>query len=322
MIERELGQPLATLYRSFDERRSPPPRSPRSISPSPPRASEVAVKVLRPGIDAAFARDLDLFFWLAEPDRAAASRASRRLKPREVVADAGAVGAARDGFALRGGRRLGAGATISRDDPSFRVPQVDWRRTARQVLTLERVGGIRDRRPRRADRRRARSARHHGQGGERLLQPGVPRRLLPRRSASRQSVHRRGRAPSSRSISASWAGSTARRAITSPTCCWLSSTGDYRRVAEVHFEAGYVPRASVARLVRPGLPRHRRADPRPAAARDLARPAAGAAVPGHRAVRDGDAAAAAAAAEDHGAGRRGRADARSRRSTCGRWRAR
>jgi ubiquinone biosynthesis protein len=37
-------------------------------------------------------------------------------------------------------------------------------------------------------------------------------------------------------------------------------TRDYRRTAEVHFEAGYVP-ASLGREFRAGDPRHRRADP-------------------------------------------------------------
>jgi ubiquinone biosynthesis protein len=40
-------------------------------------------------------------------------------------------------------------------------------------------------------------------------------------------------------------------------------TRDYRRVAEVHFEAGYVP-AIIRRRFRPGDPRHWRADPRQA----------------------------------------------------------
>ena len=41
-------------------------------------------------------------------------------------------------------------------------------------------------------------------------------------------------------------------------------TRDYRRVAEVHFEAGYVPRTHNVASLRAGDPRHRRADPRPA----------------------------------------------------------
>ena len=90
-------------------------------------------------------------------------------------------------------------------------------------------------------------------------------------------------------------------------------SGDYRRVAEVHFDAGYVPRRPLDRRVHAGLPFDRRADPRSAAARDFDRQTAGATLSGHRAVRDGDAAATAAAAKDDDAGRRHRPAARSER---------
>ena len=41
-------------------------------------------------------------------------------------------------------------AENTRDDPDFRVPQVDWDRTARDVLTLEWIEGDAAVRPRRA----------------------------------------------------------------------------------------------------------------------------------------------------------------------------
>ena len=44
---------------------------------------------------------------------------------------------------------------------------------------------------------------------------------------------------------------------------------DYQRIAEVHIEAGYVPRDPLGRGFRAGAPRHRRADPRPPRQRDL-----------------------------------------------------
>ena len=46
----------------------------------------------------------------------------------------------------------------------------------------------------------------------------------------------------SRSISASWAGSGRRSGASSPKSCYGFITRDYHRTAEVHFEAGYVPR--------------------------------------------------------------------------------
>jgi hypothetical protein len=50
-------------------------------------------------------------------------------------------------------------------------------------------------------------------------------------------------------------------------------TRDYRRVADVHFEAGYVPARSRSGEFCPGHPRDRRADPRPAGGNHLHGPA-------------------------------------------------
>ena len=84
LIEAEFARPLDGLFASFDE----PAIAAASIAQvhfaRTTDGHEVAVKVLRPGIAAAFARDLDLFLWLAD----LAERlqpALRRLKPVEVV---------------------------------------------------------------------------------------------------------------------------------------------------------------------------------------------------------------------------------------------
>ena len=112
------------------------------------------------------------------------------------------------------------------------------------------------------------------------------------------------RAASSPSISASWAGSASkeRRFLAEILLGFIRR--DYRRVAEVHFEAGYVPRPPRGRRFRAGHPRHRRADPRPPRRRDLDGAPADAAVRGDGPVRHGDAHRARHAAEDHGGGRR------------------
>ncbi len=126
-------------------------------------------------------------------------------------------------------------------DEGFRVPRVDWQRTARRVLTLERVSGIA------SDERDALIAagfdpdRILATRRRDLLQAGVPRRLLPRRHAPRQHLHRRARAIWCRSTSASWAGSTGRPGAISARCCSGFLSADYQRVADVHFAAGYVP---------------------------------------------------------------------------------
>src|SRR5579885_933852 len=140
-VESELGRPVGELYSAFDDT----PVAAASIAQVhfavTTAGEDVAVKILRPGIALAFARDLDLFFWLAHLiERVQPSL--RRLKPVEVVDTLAKL------VRLEMDLRFeAAGASELRenfaDDPTFRVPRIDWLRTSRQVLTLERVGGIR-----------------------------------------------------------------------------------------------------------------------------------------------------------------------------------
>ncbi len=139
-IERELETDLASVFESFDET----PVAAASIAQVhfavTTDGEEVAVKVLRPEIEAQFAQDLELFEWLAGTAEWALPEV-RRLRPVDVVRtfadsvenelDMRIEAAAASEFADNMG-----------DDPGFRVPGVDWQRTTRRVLTLERVDGM------------------------------------------------------------------------------------------------------------------------------------------------------------------------------------
>ncbi|MDX2204748.1 MAG: 2-polyprenylphenol 6-hydroxylase [Hyphomicrobiaceae bacterium] len=106
---------------------------------------EVAVKVLRPGIERRFRGDLSSFFRAARLIERLVPF-SRRLKPVAVVEtlarsvelemdlrlEAAAISEMADN--ITGDRSLPDGA--------FRVPAVDWRRTARRLLTIEWIDGI------------------------------------------------------------------------------------------------------------------------------------------------------------------------------------
>ncbi|MDA0997916.1 MAG: 2-polyprenylphenol 6-hydroxylase [Proteobacteria bacterium] len=102
-----------------------------------PDGREVAVKILRPGIEQAFRRDLDLLLWLAEVAERARPEL-RRLKPvQSVETIAEAVELEMD---LR--FEAAAAAELAEnfaDDPDFVVPEVDWTRTAKRVLTTARL---------------------------------------------------------------------------------------------------------------------------------------------------------------------------------------
>src|SRR5688572_27065731 len=84
LIERELGRPLDELFTSFDDR----PVAAASIAQVhfavTIAGEEVAVKVLRPGIEREMTRDIDFFAWMATwVERL--QPGFRRLRPIVVV---------------------------------------------------------------------------------------------------------------------------------------------------------------------------------------------------------------------------------------------
>ena len=140
IIEDELGQPIESLFRSFDDT----PVAAASIAQVhfaiDSDGREVAVKVLRPGIEQALKRDLDLFYWVAGLIETAVP-AWRRLRPLESIATFAST------VTMEMDLRFEAAAACElaenfAGDTSFQVPAIDWRRTGRRVLTSERIAGI------------------------------------------------------------------------------------------------------------------------------------------------------------------------------------
>jgi ubiquinone biosynthesis protein len=237
-IEEELGRPITEVYASFDD----VPIAAASIAQVhfavTPEGREVAVKVLRPGVEAAFAQDLDLLLWAAELIEMT-QPSMRRLKPIETVRTI------EETVNLEMDLRFEAAAAAEMaenflGDDTFHVPEVDWTRTGRRVLTLERIHGI----P--IDER------------ARLIAAGFDPKSIVEKAAAAffNQVFRDGFFhadmhpgnlfvdPRGELVAVDF-GITGR--IDAPTRRYLGEMllsflkGDYRRVAEVHFEAGYVP---------------------------------------------------------------------------------
>lgn len=139
-IEAEFDQTIDELFEHFDDE----PVAAASIAQVhfaiTKDGEEVAVKILRPDIENAFKDDLELFFWgarLLERTRPEL----RRLKPVQSVHtlarsvememdlrfEAAAADELRENFA---------------HDEDIFVPRIDWLRTGQRVLTTERVHGI------------------------------------------------------------------------------------------------------------------------------------------------------------------------------------
>ena len=92
------------------------------------------------GIEEAFERDLELFLWGAELIEANIPewRRFRPVKSLQTIVET--VQMEMDlRFEAAAAAEL---ASHSVDDAAFKVPAVDWSRTARRVLTTERISGI------------------------------------------------------------------------------------------------------------------------------------------------------------------------------------
>ena len=140
-IEADFGVPLAVLYKSFNETSVAAASIAQVHFAVDTEGREVAVKVLRPGIARAFARDIDVLLWLAEIAERNVPKLTR-LKPVETVRTfAESVRIEMDlRFEAAAAQEM---AENFAGDKTFRVPGVDWQRTAEHVLTLERVSGAR-----------------------------------------------------------------------------------------------------------------------------------------------------------------------------------
>jgi ubiquinone biosynthesis protein len=238
LIEAEFGCPLGGLFASFDQTAVAAASIAQVHFARTTDGHDVAVKVLRPRIAEAFARDLNLFLWLAGLSEWLVP-AMRRLKPVEVIQTLAEV--VRFEMDLR--LEAAAAAELAENfagDPDFRVPRVDWLRTGRTVLTLARVNGIH------IDDRAAIIAAGHRI--ESLLEKAA---VAFFNQVFRDGFFHADLHPGNMFVEADGAIAVVDFGIMGrldrDTRFYLADmligflSGDYRRVAEVHFAAGYVP---------------------------------------------------------------------------------
>jgi ubiquinone biosynthesis protein len=198
----------------------------------------VAVKVLRPNVERRFRVDLEAFTFAANQAESLSAEA-RRLRMIETVATL------RRSVALEMDLRLEAAALSemaenTKADPDFRVPSVDWDRTAKDVLTLEWIDGtpLHDR------------ATLEAKGFDlKHLSHAVIQTFL--RHALRDGFFHADMHPGNLFVDADGKltfvdfgimgrlSPKERRFLAEILYGFI--TRDYQRTAEVHFEAGYVP---------------------------------------------------------------------------------
>jgi len=221
----------------------------------------VAVKVLRPGVEQRFKTDLAAFFFAARTAEDFSAEA-RRLRLIEVVQTLARTVTIEMDLRLEAAA-LSEMAENTRDDPDFRVPTVDWDHTARDVLTLEWIDGT----PLNDQAALAAKGFDLAHLGRAVVQTFL-------RHAMRDGFFHADMHPGNLFVDADGRvvavdfgimgrlGAKERRFLAEILHGFI--TRDYRRTAEIHFEAGYVPPhhsvESFAQAIRAiGEPIHNRA---------------------------------------------------------------
>ena len=138
-VERELGRPVGEVFSEFSD-----PIAAASIAQVhrarlAETGKEVAVKVLRPGIERAFNKDVDAFYFAARIVDLFAPGA-RRLRPMEVIEHFDGVVQAELDLRLESASASEFAANTVKDE-GFQLPSIQWNYSARRVMTLDWADG-------------------------------------------------------------------------------------------------------------------------------------------------------------------------------------
>ncbi|MGR3514791.1 MAG: 2-polyprenylphenol 6-hydroxylase [Paracoccaceae bacterium] len=238
IVSQELGHTVDELFSEFSE-----PVAAASIAQVhraklSDTGEDVAVKVLRPKIEAAFRRDVDAFYFAARMIELL-SPGSRRLRPMDVIEHFEGVVNGELDLRLETAAAAEFAANTANDD-GFHVPAVKWDLSSRRVMTLEWIEGL----P--LGDVTAIEARGHDtvKLGEKVLTTFLSHAL--RDGYFHADMHQGNlKIDADGTLVALDFGimgridEYTRRVYAEILIGFIRK--DYRRVAEVHFEAGYVP---------------------------------------------------------------------------------
>jgi ubiquinone biosynthesis protein len=237
-IEASFAKPLESLFASIDQE----PIGAASIAQVHKAVTSegkaVAVKVLRPGIREKLARDIETYEWAAAHLEALGGEAAR-LRPRAVIANFKRW-TARELDLRREAASASELAEAMGTFEGYRIPAVDWDRTNGRVLTIDWIDGTK------ISETAALTAAGHDlpQVANRLVIAFLTQAIA--NGFFHADMHQGNlfveQDGTVAAIDFGIMGRIDRRAR-----MWLAeilyglTTGNYRRVAEIHFEAQYVP---------------------------------------------------------------------------------
>ncbi|AKS47817.1 2-octaprenylphenol hydroxylase [Octadecabacter temperatus] len=237
-VEKELGVTVDSVFSEFSE-----PVAAASIAQVHKArlvsdGEYVAVKVLRPGIEKAFQKDLDAFY-LAASVFNTLSPSARRLKPLDVIEHFEGVVVSELDLRMESAS-ASEFADNTENDEGFALPRVRWNLSARRVMTLDWAEGINA-----ADVDAIAAAGHDlTELSQRVLQLFLNHAL--RDGFFHADMHHGNLkiAPNGDIIAYDFGimghlDEYTRRVYAEILFGFIRR--DYNRVAEVHFEAGYVP---------------------------------------------------------------------------------
>ena len=237
-LENNFEAPLETLFEQFDEEPVGSASIAQVYRATTVEGRDVAVKVLRPGVRERFARDIETYEWAAAHLEALGGEAAR-LRPQLVIANF-------KRWTLRelDLRREAASASELAEAMApvekYRIPGIEWDLTTGQVLTIDWIDGTK------ISNLDALRAQGHDL-------PELARRLVLaflgqaiNAGYFHADMHQGNLfVQPDGTIAAIDFGIMGR--INRKARQWLAeilyglTTGNYRRVAEIHFEAQYVP---------------------------------------------------------------------------------
>jgi ubiquinone biosynthesis protein len=237
-IEKELGHPLNEMFSELSE-----PLAAASIAQVHKArvldtGKEVAIKVLRPGIEKAFRKDVDAFYFAARIIDLFAPGA-RRLKPMDVIEHFDGIVQGELDLRLESAAASEFSAN-TKGDKGFQLPEILWTLSARRVMTMDWADGVSL-----GDNEAIDAAGHDRTAlSERVMQLFLMHAL--RDGFFHADMHQGNlKVAANGDIIAYDFGimghidEYTRRVYAEILFGFIQR--DYKRVAEVHFEAGYVP---------------------------------------------------------------------------------